>query len=77
MFIYLHFYICSPFIVLCTQKFEVSPDGRVIAICGRYGNIHILNAHTKEWITSLKMNGEVTAICFSNDGSQLYSHGGI
>lgn len=57
------------------KKFEVSPDGRVIAVCGRYGNIHILNARTKEWITSLKMNGEVTAICFRNDGSQLYSHG--
>lgn len=57
------------------KKFEVSPDGRVIAVCGKYGNIHILHARTKEWITSLKMNGEVTAICFSNDGSLLYSHG--
>ncbi|XP_054275472.1 U3 small nucleolar RNA-associated protein 18 homolog [Macrosteles quadrilineatus] len=57
------------------KKFEVSPDGRLIAVCGRFGNIHLLHARTKEWIGALKMNGEVTAICFSPSGDQLWSHG--
>lgn len=54
----------------------MSPDGRLIAVVGKFGHIHLLNARTKEWIDSLKMNGEVTDFCFNNDGSRLYSHGG-
>lgn len=58
------------------QKFEVSPDGKFIAVCGRFGDIHILQARTKEWTGTLKMNSEVTAVCFNPSGSQLWSHGG-
>ncbi|XP_071043072.1 U3 small nucleolar RNA-associated protein 18 homolog [Parasteatoda tepidariorum] len=57
------------------RRFQMSPDGKYIAIHGRYGNIHLVTTKTKEWIGSLKMNGEVVAITFSNDGSKLYSHG--
>lgn len=35
-----------------------------------------MSARSKEWITSLKMNGEVDALTFNPDGTRLYSHGG-
>lgn len=35
-----------------------------------------MSARSKEWITSLKMNGEVHALTFNVDGTRLYSHGG-
>ncbi|XP_075229924.1 U3 small nucleolar RNA-associated protein 18 homolog wicked [Lycorma delicatula] len=57
------------------QNFEVSPDGRIIAVCGKFGNIFLLSAKTKEWLGSLQMNGEVNGISFNSDGSLLYSHG--
>ncbi|KAG8257646.1 U3 snoRNP protein [Homalodisca vitripennis] len=57
------------------KKFEVSPDGKLLAVCGRFGDIHLINAHTKEWIGTLKMNGEVKALCFNASGSQLWTHG--
>ena len=31
---------------------------------------------SKEWISSVKMNGSVDAITFNNDGSRMLSHGG-
>ncbi|XP_014247538.1 U3 small nucleolar RNA-associated protein 18 homolog [Cimex lectularius] len=55
--------------------FEVSPDGRLIAVAGRFGQIHLLTADSKEWISTLSMNGNVEAITFNSDGSKLYSHG--
>nr|CAD7432978.1 unnamed protein product [Timema monikensis] len=57
------------------KNFEMSPDGRVMVVCGRYGNIHILTARTREHIGTLKMNGEVTSVTFNADGSRMYSHG--
>ncbi len=60
----------------CLQWFEVSPSGQHIAVLGRFGHVHILSAKTKEKIFSLKMNDDVTCVAFSNDGSELYSHGG-
>lgn len=60
---------------LLFQKFEVSPDGKHIAVCGKHGNIHLLNARTKEWITDLKMNSLVADLTFNSDGSRMYSYG--
>ncbi|KAK9499930.1 hypothetical protein O3M35_002866 [Rhynocoris fuscipes] len=57
------------------KKFEVSPDGKLIAVVGRYGQIHLLSAKSKEWIGNLTMNGNVEAIAFDPDGTCLYSHG--
>uniref|UniRef100_A0A069DUX3 U3 small nucleolar RNA-associated protein 18 homolog n=1 Tax=Panstrongylus megistus TaxID=65343 RepID=A0A069DUX3_9HEMI len=57
------------------KKFEVSPDGKLIAVAGRFGQIHLLTAKSKEWIGNLSMNGNVEAITFDPDGSCLYSHG--
>jgi len=57
------------------RRFHMSPDGKYIVIHGRYGNIHLVTTKTKEWVGSLKMNGEVIAITFNKDGTKMYSHG--
>lgn len=57
------------------RRFHMSPDGKYITIQGRYGYIHLVTAKSKEWVGSLKMNGEVISITFNKDGSRLYSHG--
>ena len=57
------------------KKFDVSADGRYIAIHGRFGNIYIICADTKQQIGTLKMNEEVSSVCFTRDG-KMYSHGG-
>jgi WD40 repeat protein len=59
------------------QNFEISPDGQLLALCGRFGKIHLLAANTLEGVGLLKMNNEVSAVAFDNDGSHLFSHGGI
>ncbi|XP_066991740.2 U3 small nucleolar RNA-associated protein 18 homolog [Anabrus simplex] len=57
------------------KNFEMSPDGRLIAVCGRFGNIYLLTARSNECVGSLKMNGEVSTVCFNADGSKMFSHG--
>lgn len=57
------------------QRFDMSPDGRFIAVYGRFGNIHLLSAQSKEWISTMKMNGEIYSLAFNNEGSRMYSHG--
>jgi len=45
-----------------TQKFEVSPDGKLLAVVGRFGNIFLISARTKELINTLKMNDECHSV---------------
>lgn len=54
----------------------MSPDGKIIASSGNYGEIHLFTAKSKEWITTLKMNGAVNALTFNSDGKRMYSFGG-
>lgn len=56
-------------------RFEVSPDGRYLVFLGKYGSMHVLSAKTKEWITSLKMNGDVYCVSFTRDGTRMFSFG--
>ncbi|XP_041359672.1 U3 small nucleolar RNA-associated protein 18 homolog isoform X2 [Gigantopelta aegis] len=56
-------------------QFKVSPDGQFLVFLGTYGCIHILSAKSKEWIQTLKMNGNVMSIAFNSDGSKMYSFG--
>jgi len=57
------------------KNFEVSPDGKFIVVCGKFGKIHLLTSTSKEWIGSLNMNGNVSSIAMTPDSSFLYSHG--
>ncbi|XP_022086184.1 U3 small nucleolar RNA-associated protein 18 homolog [Acanthaster planci] len=56
-------------------RFTVAPDGSFIAFQGLYGFIHLVSAKNKELICSLKMNGSVSSLAFSGDGSKLFSFG--
>lgn len=58
------------------EAFEVSPDSKTIAFLGNEGYILLVSTKTKELIGTLKMNGTVRSIAFTNDGQQLLSSGG-
>ncbi|XP_078598141.1 U3 small nucleolar RNA-associated protein 18 homolog [Branchiostoma floridae x Branchiostoma japonicum] len=57
------------------SRFEVSPDGRFLLFLGKNGFLHLLSAKTKECVSSLKMNSDVSAATFSKDSRHLYSVG--
>ncbi|XP_060839965.1 U3 small nucleolar RNA-associated protein 18 homolog [Rhopalosiphum padi] len=57
------------------DNFCMSPDGKLIASCGKFGEIHLFTAKSKEWITTLKMNGAANSLTFTNDGKRMYSFG--
>ncbi|CAG5123600.1 unnamed protein product [Candidula unifasciata] len=61
--------------VTAMSKFVVSPDNRFIAFLGTYGYIHLFSQTSKELIDSVKMNGEVCSVSFSNDGKFMYTFG--
>lgn len=62
--------------VTSTKQFYVSPDRKHIVLCGRFGAVHVLDCKSKECVGTLKMNGEVRAAAFNEDGSIMYTHGG-
>ncbi|XP_015591343.1 U3 small nucleolar RNA-associated protein 18 homolog [Cephus cinctus] len=57
------------------KKFEISPDGKFIAVCGRMGQIHLLSSRSKELVHTWKMNENCNALAFTPDSRQLFSHG--
>uniref|UniRef100_A0A131Y610 U3 small nucleolar RNA-associated protein 18 homolog n=1 Tax=Ixodes ricinus TaxID=34613 RepID=A0A131Y610_IXORI len=59
-----------------TKQFYVSPDGEHFAVCGRFGEVHLLSCKSKECVDTLKMNNEVKSVAFSEDGSVIYTLGG-
>lgn len=56
------------------KKFEVSPCKKYIALAGKWGEVHLLSAGSKELITTLKQNSEVTDLTFNTSGSLLFGH---
>lgn len=58
------------------ESFEVSPDSDTIAFLGNEGYILLVSSKTKELIGTLKMNGTVRSVAFTDDGRQLLSSGG-
>lgn len=55
-------------------QFELSPCGKLLAIIGRFGEIHLMDAMTKELIASVKQEHHCTAVAFGADSRQLYAH---
>lgn len=51
------------------KNFVVSPDGQYIAAAGKWGEVHVLSAATKERLFILKQESEVTALTFSPSGN--------
>ena len=56
-----------------SAKFDVSPDGKLLAWVGRFGTIHLVSATSKELLRSLKMNDWCRELRFSRDGGSLYT----
>lgn len=58
------------------EVFEISPDSNTVAFLGNEGYILLVSTKTKELIGTLKMNGTVRSVAFTNNGHQLLSSGG-
>ncbi|CAL9247690.1 unnamed protein product [Arabidopsis halleri] len=58
------------------EQFEVSQDSNTIAFIGNEGYILLVSTKTKELIGTLKMNGSVRSLAFSDNGKHLLSSGG-
>lgn len=56
------------------KKFTVSPDSKFIAAAGNWGEVHLLSCASKEKISILKQDANVTALEFSPSSSLLYGH---
>merc|ERR1712050_35930 len=46
-----------------------------MVILGKFGQMHLVSAKSKEWIDTLKMNGSVDSIAFNRSGDTMLSHG--
>ncbi|XP_011693080.1 PREDICTED: U3 small nucleolar RNA-associated protein 18 homolog [Wasmannia auropunctata] len=57
------------------KRYEISPDGKLIALCGRVGEIYLLHSCTKELISTLKMNSKCRVLAFTPDSKTLITHG--
>lgn len=56
------------------SRFELSPCGRYIAVKGRFGEVHVLDAASKELVVSLKQEHVCSALVFTGDSQQLLVH---
>lgn len=59
-----------------TKQFCVSPNGQYFILTGRFGEIHIVSAKSKECLDTLKMNKHVKSVAFAPDSSLMYTIGG-
>lgn len=53
------------------KNFIVSPNSDLIAASGKWGEVHLLSSHSKERISVLKQDSELTAMAFSPSGKSL------
>lgn len=58
-----------------STNFEISPDNRLMAFVGSQGQIHLFSVKSKEWIDTLKINGECNTVTFSPDSRYLFAFG--
>lgn len=56
------------------KKFVVSPDTHCFAVAGKWGEVHLMSAISKERLATLKQDNEVTALSYNCDGSLLFGH---
>jgi len=58
-----------------TKDFELSPDGKIMAIIGLEGAIQLFSARNKQYIGNLQMNDRCRSMAFSKSGRKLYTIG--
>ncbi|KAM4598104.1 U3 small nucleolar RNA-associated protein 18 homolog isoform 2-T2 [Polymixia lowei] len=56
------------------KEFCVSPEGDSLLLTGTRGFLHVLTLKTKEVVRSMKINGNVSDVAFSHDGSKVFAH---
>ncbi|XP_041813327.1 U3 small nucleolar RNA-associated protein 18 homolog [Chelmon rostratus] len=56
------------------KEFSVCPEGGALLLTGTNGYLHLLTLKTKEVIGSMKMNGDVSGVAFSRDGSKVFAN---
>ncbi|XP_037333387.2 U3 small nucleolar RNA-associated protein 18 homolog isoform X2 [Pungitius pungitius] len=56
------------------KEFSVRPDGGELLLTGTNGYLHLLTLKTKEVVLSLKVNGDVVGVAFSQDGSKVFAN---
>lgn len=55
-------------------RFELSPCGRYIAVKGRFGEVHVLDAASKELVVTMKQENVCSALVFTGDSQKLLVH---
>lgn len=56
------------------KKFVVSPDSKFISVAGKWGEVHVLAAMSKERVSLLKQDSDVTALAYNPSGNLLFGH---
>ncbi|XP_044037158.1 U3 small nucleolar RNA-associated protein 18 homolog isoform X2 [Siniperca chuatsi] len=56
------------------KEFSVCPEGGALLLTGTNGYLHLLTLKTKEVVRSMKMNGDVSGVAFSHDGSKVFAN---
>ncbi|XP_069021518.1 U3 small nucleolar RNA-associated protein 18 homolog [Embiotoca jacksoni] len=56
------------------KEFSVCPEGGALLLTGTRGYLHLLTLKTKEVVRSMKINGNVSGVAFSRDGSKVFAH---
>ncbi|KAM7387635.1 hypothetical protein PAMA_009988 [Pampus argenteus] len=56
------------------KEFSVCPDGGALLLTGTNGYLHLLTLKTKEVVCSMKINGNVSGVAFSHDGSKVFAN---
>ncbi|KAM4716793.1 U3 small nucleolar RNA-associated protein 18 homolog [Anableps anableps] len=54
------------------KEFSVCPDGGALLLTGTSGYLHLLTLKTNEVVRSMKINGDVSGVAFSRDGSKAF-----
>ncbi|XP_023812945.1 U3 small nucleolar RNA-associated protein 18 homolog isoform X2 [Oryzias latipes] len=56
------------------KEFSVCPDGGALLLTGTSGYLHLLTLKTMEVVHSMKINGNVSGVAFSRDGSKFFTN---
>lgn len=56
------------------KKFVLSPCGKLMAVVGRFGEVHLFNTKSKELIQTYKQEYFCSALAFTKDSKQIFSH---
>ncbi|CAN9505102.1 unnamed protein product [Ophioblennius macclurei] len=54
------------------REFSVCPDGGALLLSGNNGYLHLLTLKTNEVVRSMKINGNIGGVAFSQDGGKAF-----